>query len=118
LPPRADNAIVLERQAYQAILERRPTTVIPKLTEVLAKPDPNLGYFNGELRFWLGWAEQLGGDQTAAQESWREARSELESFLKEQPENHFIVGDLAMISMLLGDKVAAFGLVERCLAMN
>ena len=43
-----------------------------------------MGYFNGELRFWLGWAQQVGGDHAAAQESWRQARSELEPFLKEQ----------------------------------
>jgi hypothetical protein len=24
---------------------------------MLAKPDPALGYLNGELRFWLGWAQ-------------------------------------------------------------
>jgi hypothetical protein len=34
------------------------------------------------LRFWLGWAQEVAGDQAAAQESWREARSELETLLK------------------------------------
>ena len=24
-----------------------------------AKPDPALGYYNGELRFWLGWAQEI-----------------------------------------------------------
>src|SRR5256885_9524649 len=42
----------------------------------------------GELRFWLGWAQEVAGDRSAAQESWRKARSELEPFLKEQPENY------------------------------
>ena len=36
---------------------------------------------NGELRFWLGWAQEVAGDKAAAQQSWRQARSELESFL-------------------------------------
>ena len=75
-------------QVYQAILERRPAQVIPRLKEILAKPDPALGFYNGELRFWLGWAQEVGGDHAAAQESWRQARSELESFLKEQPDNY------------------------------
>jgi hypothetical protein len=35
-------------------LERRPAQIIPRLKEVLAKPDPALGFYNGELRFWLG----------------------------------------------------------------
>ena len=61
--------------------------MIARLKEILAKPDPALGYINGELRFWLGWAQEVAGDHAAALESWRQARSELEPFLKEQPEN-------------------------------
>ena len=87
LHPGADDTNALETQVYQAILERRPAPIIPRLKEILAKPDPALGYINGELRFWLGWAQEVAGDHAAAQESWRQARSELEPFLKEQPEN-------------------------------
>jgi hypothetical protein len=32
-----------------------------------AKPDPALGHYNGELRFWLGWAQEVAGDHAAAQ---------------------------------------------------
>ena len=35
--------------------------MIPRLKEILAKPDPALGYINGELRFWLGWAQEVAG---------------------------------------------------------
>jgi serine/threonine-protein kinase len=75
-----------------------------------------LGYFNGELRFWLGWAQEVAGDHAAAQESWRQARSELESFLKEQPENYSLIGVLALTNMGLGDKAAALALSERATA--
>jgi serine/threonine-protein kinase len=108
----------LETQVYQAILERRPAQIIPRLKEILAKLDPTLGYFNGELRFWLGWAQEIAGDHTAAQESWRQARSELEPFLKEQPENWQLIGDLALTNMGLGDKAAALALSERAMAAN
>ena len=108
----------LETQVYQAILERRPAQIIPRLKEILAKPDPALGYYNGELRFWLGWAQEVAGDHAAAQESWRQARSELESFLKEQPENYGLMGDLALTNMGLGDKAAALALAERAMAVN
>jgi TolB-like protein/Tfp pilus assembly protein PilF len=118
LHPAANNTIAVERQTYQVILERRPAPIIPRLKEILAQPDPTLGYFNGELRFWLGWAQEVAGDQVAAQQNWRQARSELEPFLKEQPENHFLIGDLALINMDLGDKTAAFALAERCMAVN
>jgi TolB-like protein/Tfp pilus assembly protein PilF len=116
LHPNADDASALEEQAYQAILERRPTQIIPRLKEVLAKPDPALGYNNGELRFYLGWAQEVAGDRAAALETWRQTRGELESFLKEQPENYFIVGDLALTNMGLGDKAAALTLAERAMA--
>src|SRR6266496_3003226 len=116
LHPNADDTGALEIQVYQAILERRPVQVIPRLKEILAKPDPALGYNNGELRFWLGWAQEVAGDHAAAQESWRQARSELESFLKQQPENYLLIGDLALTNMGLGDKAAAFKLIEREMA--
>jgi len=86
--------------------------------EILAKPDPALGFYNGELRFWLGWAQDVAGDHAAAQESWRQARSELEPFLKEQPENYTLMGDLALTNMGLGDKAAALALSERAIAAN
>jgi len=118
LHPNADHTTALGAQVYQAILERRPAGIIPRLKEILAKPDPTLGFSNGELRFWLGWAQELAGDDAAAQESWRQARSELESFLKEQPENYILIGDLALVMMGLGDKPSALALSERAMAAN
>jgi TolB-like protein/class 3 adenylate cyclase/Tfp pilus assembly protein PilF len=116
LHPNAGDINAVETQAYQAILERRPGQVIARLKEILTKPDPALGFYNGELRFWLGWAQEVAGDHAAAQESWRQARSELESFLKEQPENRLLIGDLALTIMGLGDKAAALALSERGIA--
>jgi TolB-like protein/Flp pilus assembly protein TadD len=118
LHPPADDTSALETQAYQAILERHAAAAIPRLKEVLAKPDPALGYFNGELRFWLGWAQECAGDPAAAQESWRQAHSELESFLKEQPDNDFLLCDLALTTMAVGDKNAAVAFSERAMAVS
>jgi TolB-like protein len=117
LHPNAADTTALGTQVYQAILERRPAQIIARLKEILAKPDPALGYFNGELRFWLGWAQEVAGDHAAAQESWRQARSELEPFLKEQPENYILIGDLALTNMGLGDKAAAFALSEQAMTV-
>jgi TolB-like protein/Tfp pilus assembly protein PilF len=115
--PPAEDPQALETQLYQAILERRPAQIIPRLKEILGKPDPALGSITGELRFYLGWAQDVAGDHTAAQESWRQARSELEPFLKEQPENFSLIGNLALVSMGLGDKAGAFKLIERAMAV-
>jgi serine/threonine protein kinase/Flp pilus assembly protein TadD len=113
----ADYANALETQVYQAILESRPAPVIAQLKEILAKPDQALGYYNGELRFWLGWAQEVAGDHAAAHESWSQARSELEPFLKAQPENFVLMGDLALTEMALGDNSAALTLAERAITM-
>jgi serine/threonine protein kinase/Tfp pilus assembly protein PilF len=117
LHPNAEESYAWETQVYQEILERRPAQIIPRLKEILAKPDPALGFYNGELRFYLGWAQEIAGDHAAAQESWREARGELEPFLKEQPENYFLIDDLALTNMGLGNKASAFKLIERAMAM-
>ena len=118
LRPTADLHEAVETQVYQAILERRsaPAPIIARLNEILAKPDPAFGYINGELRFYLGWAQEVAGDHVAAQESWRQARSELEPFLKEQPENFILIGDLALTNMGVGDKASALALAERAMA--
>jgi serine/threonine protein kinase/Tfp pilus assembly protein PilF len=113
LRPAADHSNALETQVYQAILERRPAPMIARLKEILSAPDPALGYINGELRFWLGWAQEVAGDHAAAQDSWRQARSELEFFLNEQPDNYGLMGDLALTNISLGDKAAALALLER-----
>jgi tetratricopeptide (TPR) repeat protein len=113
----AEDVSAWERRAYQAILERRPAAIVSQLMEVLAEPKPGLGYQNGELRFWLGWAQDLAGDHSAAEATWRQARGELESFLKEQPENYRLIGDLALTNMGLGDKAAALRLAEEAMAV-
>jgi len=118
LRPGADDSTAVETQVYQAILERRPASIIPRLKEILAKPDPALGYINGGLRFWLGWAQEAAGDHADARESWRQAHSELESFLKEQPDNYTLLGYLALTNMGLGDKGSALALSQRAIAAN
>ena len=58
----------------------------------------------------------MAGDHAAAQESWRQARSELEPFLKEQPENVALMADLALTKMGFGDKAAALALTDQAMA--
>jgi len=117
LNPSAANTQVLEAQVYQTILERKPATIIPRLAEILAKPDPALGFFNGELRFWLGWAQEVAGEPDTAHKSWQQAHTELEGFLREQPKNYYLIGDLALTNMGLGDKAAAIALTEQATAV-
>jgi serine/threonine protein kinase/Tfp pilus assembly protein PilF len=117
LEPATDDTNALETQLYQAILERRPADQIAaRLKALLARPDPLLGFYAGELRFWLGWTQQVSGDRIAAYENWQQARRELESFLSEQPDNHILLGDLALTAMSLGDNAGALNFAERAMA--
>jgi serine/threonine protein kinase/Tfp pilus assembly protein PilF len=116
LRPTPDQSEALGTQIYQGILKRQPAPMIRRLTEILASPDPSLGYINGELYFWLGWAQEVAGDKAAAQQSWRQARSELESFLNKQPDNISIIADLTWTNLGLGDPSAALALAERATA--
>ena len=118
LHPNADDTQSLEAQVYQAILERNPAPIIPRLKEILDKSDPAEGYLNGDLRFWLGWAQAIAGDHPAAQKSWQQAHSELESVLKEQPQNFNVLSDLALTNMGLGNKAAALAFAERAIVAN
>jgi len=116
LHPNARDFGAWEIQTYQAVLERQSAPIVARLKEILAKPDPEFGFYNGELRYWLGWAQQVAGDHAAAQETWRQTRSELEPLLKEQPKNSELICVLALANAGLGDKVAALGLIEQALA--
>jgi serine/threonine protein kinase/Flp pilus assembly protein TadD len=106
-----------ETQVYQALLERQPAPVIESLKQMLAKPDPSLGYYNGELRWWLAWAQDVAGDKLAAQQSWQQARNELQVYLDEQPDNNAVIEDLALTNVFLGNKAEAFALAERAMKL-
>jgi serine/threonine protein kinase/Tfp pilus assembly protein PilF len=115
---RADDGGTIETQVYQAILERRTALIISRLREMLTKPDSAPGNYKGELRFWLGWAQDIGGDHSGARESWTQAKNELESSLTEQPENYLLIGDLALTEMKLGENALAMTLADRGLSAN
>jgi serine/threonine protein kinase/Tfp pilus assembly protein PilF len=106
---------ILVTQTYQAILERRPEQVIDRLKEAVATPDPALDPFKGELWLSLAWAQDVAGDRAAAQESWRQTRTIMESSLSEQSENPLVICELALSNAGLGDKAAALALSERAM---
>jgi TolB-like protein/Tfp pilus assembly protein PilF len=118
LRPTADDPFAIEAQVYQAILERQSAAIVVRVREILTKPHPASGYFDGELRFWLGWGEEIAGDKAAAKKSWEEARRELEALLAKQPKNFALLEDLALTNMKLGDKAAAFEMCERAEKAN
>jgi TolB-like protein/Flp pilus assembly protein TadD len=115
---RADNGGTIETQVYQTVLERRTAPIIPRLKEMLSKPGSAPDDEKGRLSFWLGWAQDIAGDHSGAHESWTQAKKELESSLKEQPESFLLIGDLALTEMRLGENALAMTLADRGLAVN
>src|SRR5437870_511327 len=115
---RADDGGTIDTQAYQAILERRTAPIILRLKEMLSKSDSAPGDSEDYLRFWLGWAQDIAGDRAGAHESWTQARNELESSLKEEPEDYLLIGDLALTEMKLGENALAMTLAARGLSAN
>ena len=118
LDSKPDDDGAIETQVYQAILERRTASIIPRLKEMVSKLDSASDDDKGELRFWLGWAQDIAGDHAGAHESWTQARNELESSLKEQPESYLLIGELALTEMNLGENASAMTLADRGLAVN
>jgi hypothetical protein len=51
-------------------------------------------------------------------ESWTQAKNELESSLKEQPESYPLIGYLALTEMKLGENALAMTLADRGLSAN
>ncbi len=115
---RADDGGTMNTQVYQAILERRTAPIIPRLKEMLSKPDSAPSDSEDDLRFWLGWAQDIAGDHAGAHESWTQAKKELESYIKEQPESYLLIGVLALTDMKLGENALAMTLADRAVAAN
>src|SRR4029434_10818349 len=57
-------------------------------------------------------------DHAGAHQSWTQAKNELESSLKEQPDSYLLIGDLALTEMKLGENALAMTLADRGLAVN
>ena len=106
------NSAVRDAKCYQSLLERSPDRIIPQIKEILSTNSSMDAGDRGEMRFWLGWLEEIKGDHAAALENWRQARSEMEPYLKEGSD-HFLIAYLALLNAALGDKTAAFDLAER-----
>src|SRR5260370_8551798 len=85
---RADDGGTMNTQVYQAILERRTAPIIPRLKEMLSKPDSAPGDSEDNLRFWLGWAQDIAGDRAGPHARWTQTKNELQSSLKPQPSSY------------------------------
>jgi TolB-like protein/Tfp pilus assembly protein PilF len=100
-------AIGVQTQWRQKMFEKNPAAAAAYLQQVLTHADPAIPRANAELRFSLGCAQKVAGDEAGARQTWTQVRGDLEKLLEEQPENGWIMADLALVRMGLGDKKAA-----------
>ncbi len=117
LHPTARDAAIIETQAYQAILERKPEPAIAQLKTFLAKPDKEIAAIQTDYRFYLGWAQLVAGDEEDGRRTLQQSGREQAAELNEQPDNWGLIDELALNEALLGHKEEALDLAERAVAL-
>jgi len=102
---------VLDRQS---LLERKPADAEALLSKYLEQP-ASLGTRRGVVRRWLGDAQRLGGDPSAARATYALALIEVENELERQPANPVLMAEHAILRGRQGLIEAGMRLIPRCL---
>ena len=106
-----------EVRVSQYLFERRPEEAARVLEEKLATAQNLSATDRAYTRYWLGWIRgALLGDTRGAHEELTRAKADLDSLIREQPDNIFISGPLALVEAYLGNKEAALATAERAVA--
>lgn len=107
----------VDSRVSQLQLERRYPEAIQLLETRLARLGPQSTFDSGASRQLLGWLRSLAGDAAGASDAYHQAKLDLESALRDQPGNHFIVGTLALVEVGLGNKEAALREAQRAMTL-
>jgi TolB-like protein/Tfp pilus assembly protein PilF len=101
----------------QFLFERRYRDAIEFAQKILSQPTPKRVFTSSYVRLSLAVAQDLAGEKDEAKVTYAQVRDEMEKFVREQPNNFFIVSGLASAYAGLGDKEAALREGQRSLAM-
>src|SRR5262249_58340627 len=82
-----------------------------------SQPTPKRMFTSSYVRLSLAIAQDLAGEKAEAKTTYAQVRDEMEKFVREQPNNVFIVSGLASAYAGLGNKEAALREAERSSAM-
>jgi tetratricopeptide (TPR) repeat protein len=107
----------LNARISQLLLERKYNDAIEFIQKVLSAPSSNQLFTFCLVRLSLARAQNLAGDKSGAKASYAQARDELEKFVREQPNNVWIVAGLANAYAGLGNQEAALREGERSIAV-
>jgi len=101
----------------QFLFERRYRDAIEFTQKILSKPTTKRMFTSSYVRLSLAVTQDLAGEKDEAKATYARVRDEMEKFVREQPNNVFIVAGLASAYAGLGNKEAALREGERSLAM-
>jgi TolB-like protein/Flp pilus assembly protein TadD len=101
----------------QFLFERKYRDAVEFTQKILSQPTPKRMFTSSYVRLSLAVAQNLAGEKAEATATYAQVRDEMEKFVREQPNNVFIVSGLASAYAGLGDKEAALREGERSLAM-
>jgi TolB-like protein/Tfp pilus assembly protein PilF len=101
----------------QFLFERKYRDAIEFTQKLLSQSTPKRMFTSSYVRLSLAVAQDLVGEKAEAKVAYAQVRDEMEKFVREQPNNVFIVSGLASAYAGLGDKEAALREGERSLAL-
>ena len=103
--------------ATNAILLRKYEPALTKLKAQLSKPQTLEGVLSSFLVAFAD-VERNAGQTEAAARTYEQARSALETQLREQADNAALISDLAWVEAWLGNKSKALDLARRAIALD
>jgi TolB-like protein/Tfp pilus assembly protein PilF len=111
----ANNETAITTMADQHLLRRNYRAGVALMQSALANLDPSLRLEHATFLAWLGEFQKLDGDTAGAKASFTKCRDELQTLLREQPENPRLITWLALATAGLGDSAGAIRLQNEAL---
>ena len=111
----ANDEFAIDAMQTQRLLRHDYPSGVALMQSALAKLDPARRLEHSQYLSSLGDFQRLGGDGAGAKTSFTQCREEMESLLREQPDNPKLMSGLAFTHAGLGDKESAFKLQEQAL---
>jgi TolB-like protein/Tfp pilus assembly protein PilF len=111
----ANDEAAIGAKVFQLKLRRDYPSGVAFMQSSLAKLDPALRYEHAEYLSFLGTFQRLGGDAAGARSSSTQCREELNSLLRDQPDNPRLMSLLAYADSGLGDLQSALRIQEQAL---
>jgi TolB-like protein/Tfp pilus assembly protein PilF len=111
----ASDESAISAKDLQLLLRHDYGSGVAFMQSALAKVDPALRFEHAGYLSLLGDFQRLGGDAIGAKSSYTQCREEMESLLREQPDNPRLMGWLAFANAGLGDQESALKLQEQAL---